>query len=116
MIPHQLVLRCGETFDLREIISRPYPEEDGEYVQTRSPGDPTTMTKDRTSSLVIIQAHCERDEHEWIPYVDGEYTNSHINCMKCGRGYYAKHTKEGKFLGFESDRKLTYVPMMLGSK
>jgi hypothetical protein len=106
MKPNQIVLTKGG--EVKELISHPYPEGDETHIKVRDPGDPTTMTTANVNDLVEVMAVC-RIEPPWIPFCVGEFDRCHIDCPTCDRGYYARHDATGKFLHFESDRRLPFV-------
>ncbi len=107
MEPYKLVRHTSG--DVLETISFDYPDDaepHNDVIKARLPGDPTTIDTFDVSDLTVITAKCNRDGMIFSPRVIGEYTNAHIDCPKCGRGYYIRFDDSGEFQDFYSDRAL----------
>lgn len=107
--PYQLAI-VKATSKVKEVISRPWEDGGRTVVNARDPGDPISIARYAVDDLhVVVKVRCNRDGHEWVAAVQGEYRNCHIDCPKCGRGYFAERDDDGGLLQFLSDRPLEIV-------
>jgi hypothetical protein len=110
-VPNQLA--CQYDGKLVELISYPFPSDDGGsiliYARTQ-PGNPCTNQlwilkgeKFRDTDepetglrdLRLVTAVCSACGHKFQPKCTGEYRNCYVICPWCRRDYYATYDKNG---------------------